>query len=258
MRKMKTTQLSKGDTLLMREAIDEAIQNSRINKPIDVDEEVDDLVIEYSERISKFNFNNDTLDNEKEKQQRIISKKSNNKLIKEVNAEYVKLYPNHTIIPLPDLLNILKKYDLYSGKTKYYNKLIPQKNLIEMEKFWDESEQKDFFGFGDFDLNSVSGLDISDISQLHNYRSSYRSNNDITTNILQIVAPLNEFKLSPTEKTIGQFIVHENEFDEKNILKPVPVNLDPIVYVPVKYPTPGGAALIITQWGPEANLPEFN
>jgi len=29
-------------------------------------------------------------------------------------------------------------------------------------------------------------------------------------------------------------------------------------YSHCKYPTPGGAALIVTQWGPEADLPEFN
>ena len=253
----KTTAISKGDTLLMREAIDEAIKHSRINKPTEIDDEVDELVMEYASKMSNLNFNNDLLKKEKKKQQDIIDKKRNNKLIGDVNEAYAKKYPNHTIIPLADLLVILKKYNLFSGDTKYYNKMIPQRNLEEISDFWNTSTPHSF-GMVHFNLNSLSDMEAESVSDLEFNESSYRSAKKITSASMRIIAPLNEFTIGKEEQIIGQFIVHDKEFDEKNIKKPIPVNLDPIVYVPVKYPTPGGAVLIISQWGPEADIPEFN
>ena len=257
----KSTALAKGDTLLIREAINEAILNSRINKPIEITDTVDELVLEYGEKLSRFNFGNKILQKEQDKHLSIVQRKQQNKLIEEVNKLYSEKYPNHTIIPMSDLTQILKKYDLYSGDTKYYSKLIPQTNLNVMTEFWDEHSTEKY-GFGNFDLNKLNDLNIADARDLkYSYNDDYYSRRNelrVDTSSLQIIAPLNEFELGEEEKVIGNFIVHDREWDEKNIKKPRPINLDPIVWIPVKYPSIGGAALIITQWGPEADIPEFN
>jgi len=255
-----TTALAKGDTLKIREAIREAILNSQINKPIDITEEVDEKILEYGRRLKKFDFGNDLFEKEQEKLDEIRRNKERNVLISKINENYSKEYPNHIIIPISDLTKILKKYDLFSGDTKYYNKLIPQKNLLDMEDFWEKSSNK--LGFGNFNLYNLETLNISSVNELtyYTHREHYYSDDrdPVSEKSLQIIAPLNEFNVGKEEKIIGNFIVHDSEFDEKNIKIPQPLNLDPIVWMPVKYPTPGGAALIVTQWGPEADLPEFN
>ena len=255
-----TTAIEKGDTLKMREAINQAILHSRINKPTEILEEVDELVLDYGRRLKSFNFGSSMLQKEEQKHTQIQTTIKQNKLIKDVNSYYMEKYQNHTIIPLSDLTKILKKYDLFSGNTEYYNKLIPQKNLIEMEEFWKNSDHNPF---GVFDLNNLSELEVRDIASIDCVKEErgtwgepkklYAKKSD-----LQIIAPLDEFTLSSTEKVIGNFIVHDYEWDEKNVKIPQPLNLDPIVWIPIKYPAYGGAALIITQWGPEADLPEFN
>lgn len=250
-----TTAIAKGDTLEMRDAINQAIQDSRINKTVEITEEVDQAVLEYGKKLNKFNFNHGVLEEQKNKQVEIQNQKNHNKLIAAANAFYAEKYPNHVIIPISDLNKILAKYDLYMGETRFYNKLIPQKNLNEMDEFW-STHQENQYGFGVFDAYNINGLKISDMSSIEEGRGHY--SNVFETDILQIIAPLNEFKLSKEEKVFKNFIVHDNEWDEKNIKKPVPINLDPIVGVPVKYPVAGGALLIMSQWGPEADLPEFN
>jgi len=256
----KTNALAKGDTLKIREAIKEAILNSQINKPVEITEEVDEMVLDYGRRLKKFDFGNDLLKKEEEKQDEIRRNQERNKLISVINDKYSKEYPNYVIIPLPDLTKILEKYDLYSSDTRHYSKFIPQKNLIAMEEFWEKSDSK--LGFGNFNLYDINSLNISSLSELEYYkkRDSYwgGEKDRITEKSLQIIAPLNEFTIGKEEKVIGNFIVHDKEFDEKNIKKPIPINLDPIVWMPLKYPVAGGAALIVTQWGPEADLPEFN
>jgi len=256
-----TTAIAKGDTLQIREAIKEAILNSQINKPIDIDEEVDEKVLEYGRRLKKFDFGNEFLEKEEAKLDEIRRNKQKNELILNVNKAYSETYPNHIIIPISDLTKILKKYDLFSGSTKYYNKLIPQKNLLDMEDFWEKSKSK--LGFGNFNLYNLENLNISSFGELTYFKEKdiYYSRSKekvVTPKSLQIIAPLSEFNVGKEEKVIGNFIVHDSEFDEKNIKIPKPLNLDPIVWMPVKYPSVGGAALIVTQWGPEADLPEFN
>jgi len=254
---MKTTALAKGDTLAMREAISEAILNSQINKPTNITEEVDEVVLDYSQRLKNFNFGHDILDEVEDKQRDIQSQKEQNKLLNTVNKHYSELYPNNVIIPLSDLTKILKKYDLYSSSTRFYTKkLIPQKNLAEMEKFWENADKS---AFANFDLNNLSDLTLTSMTDItRNHQRESILNVLVDRKSLQIIAPLNEFGLGKEEKVIGNFIVHDKEWDAKNIKKPVPLNLDPIVWIPLKYPTVGGAALIITQWGPEADIPEFN
>ena len=250
------TALAKGDTLKMREAISQAILDSKINKPVDISEEVDELILDYSRRLKNFNFGSQELSKEEEKFKEIETQKTQNKLIQEVNELYLKEYPNHVIIPLSDLTKILHKYDLYSGSTRYYDKMIPQKNLMEMEDFWGKTNK---LGFSNFDLNNLSNLSINSVNSIstNDHNDRYSRGDNVSRNSLQIIAPLNEFKLTKEEKVIGNFIVHDHEWDARNIKKPAR-NLDPIVWIPVQYPSIGGAALIITQWGPEADIPEFN
>jgi len=261
---MKTTDIVKGDTLKIREAISEAILKSQINKPITINDDVDESILDYRRRLKNFNFGNNFLENEQKKYEEIQSLKSKNKLIIDVNNYYSKIYPNNVIIPLSDMTKILKKYDLFSGQTKYYNKLIPQRNLNLIEKFWTNADKKPFCNF---DLNDLSNLELNNINEIKKindvrdddfyYRPRRNRTSFVDTHSLQIIAPLNDFDLTKEEKVIGNYIVHDKEWDEKNIKKPAK-NLDPIVWIPVKYPSVGGAALIITQWGPEADIPEFN
>ena len=252
---MKKNALVPGDTLKIRQAIDKAIEHSKINKPVDITEEVDDMIIAYAERMSEFNFGNNILETERGKKRNIEEQKAKNKLILETNAYYAEKFPNNTVIPLSDLTKILEKYELYSGSTRFYHKLTPPKNLKEIKDFWEKSEKT---SFGIFSLDSLYNLTITEINQLTDTnRNNWGVYSTASKKSLQIIAPLNEFTLTKEEKIIGKFIVHDADWDEKNIKKPQPINLDPIVWVPVKYPSIGGAALIITQWGPEADIPDF-
>lgn len=199
-----------------------------------------------------------------------------------IYAYYKQHYPQYSIISLKDMITVCEKYGLIFGSVDKYKNLIPEKNLNDVELFFkmmDERIKKasDSSPIHRYDMKNIyqqtatSLLDVEAAFQLQEI-GRYSGQMDFRKAHLQITAPKNHFTLSHRDKVIGSCIVSHDDFDlsesigknresqrvarEERRARRLRVT-DPIIWVPIQFPMKGGACMIITKWGEEANYPEF-
>lgn len=152
------------------------------------------------------------------------------------NIEYFRVhYPNNKFITEPEVKKLCEKYGLLMGNSSTYIGDIPEKNLIEIEKFKlrEEDFAIDFFRY-------TLGVDPFNISGDH----------------LGFIRFWREAELNPPthkvekEKPAFKICAPKEDFETWGFEVKDGFNLvwDPVVLQPVK-----GGFLIVTAWGNEAS-----
>lgn len=219
--------------------------------------------IEYKNSMKRLGFKPTALIETVSKVERMIEER---KSLAFAFEYYRKNYPNFHVIPTCVLFDVSERFKLISGRIDRYSVNVPEKNLKEIERFvndikiplFDEDILK-------YDSKNYS-KSISDLGELLIHKSLKSAERH-----LFITAPREHFVLEHRDKIIGSLIVPNfrknlknsmqeaidrrrkavSEMNMRSILK------DPIVWAPVWFPLKGGAVMVASKWGPEADIPEF-
>lgn len=212
----------------------------------------------------------------------VVDKQEKNKLSQQtINLiqEYKRLYPLNKFITLEQVKTICGKYGLAYGEISRFQGFVPEKNLIDIEKFAKKYEFKSAIMSGHSDMRDsiIMSMDKIQITKpgeenLRGYKSSgYGFVNlifdDKSTLVLQqgtkdwdgihfygtnsnnriseldfIYASLTSLQIAAPQKDFNMQGMTVKKFQ---IVKEVP---DPVVLQPIK-----GGFLIVTAWGDEAS-----
>jgi hypothetical protein len=154
-------------------------------------------------------------------------------------------YPHNKFITEEAVQAICEKYGLVFASTQYYKGDVPEKNLLEMEKFVlrKEDEVKDWASDLTASLRSLQRRMISD---------DWGMNRMIRGEQYEYIFPSFASEEERPTKNTFKICAPEKDFDTSNLIKKghkLELNIpDPIVLQPVK-----GGYLIVTKWGLEAS-----
>jgi len=225
--------------------------------------------IEYFNRLTNVGFNSVIgIQSTKQKAEEIAKNKRVKESYETILNHYKQNFPQYHIISLKDMITVCEKYGLIFGGTNNYKKLIPEKNLQDVEEFFCHMESyvakkgKQIYQQYRTPLLNTAEFSLDDYN-----RFGYKDAN------LQITAPKNHFLLHNGDKIIEHCIVKDGDFDTTKVFKKSRgdqeaareerrafrrlLMTDPIIWVPIRFPMQGGACMIITKWGEEASYPEF-
>lgn len=192
----------------------------------------------------------------------VISDDDKNAVLNEAILKHHKKFPFHKYIDLKSLYKLLDKYNLYLGIDELYTGDIPIKNAKDLIDFDNAckssvSEKNKILHIEDKwkNIPNRGGQPFHEIAKLTLNRD-YRGKHNIALPYY-IVAPLSDFN------TEGCVVANQEVFKRKlttwkgvkRYMKMKKIE-DPIILKPVFW---GGVLLftIVTKWGPEAMIPEF-
>lgn len=172
---------------------------------------------------------------------------------------YNMAFPTKNVIPLSTMIKICEKYGLVFGKADLFVQEIPLENLKEIKEFdanAKKSTSKRVF------LNPSNLMMYQGESSLDGY--SDWGSNDIT---YHVSAPRSFFlqKSRGLIQTGAYLHIDEGEsiskrmntLKEERRIRKMARSFDPIVWASVKFPLGGGACVLVTKWGKEAEYPDF-
>jgi len=219
----------------------------------------DNKEFDYFNKLENLGFSSvEGVDSVKQKKQGFNDYKNIQKSYQEIVEFYKFNFPCNHVITLKDMITICEKYNLVFGRISIYKNLVPEKNLAEFEDFknrlWKvlDKKEKQFLQNSETPLKEATSLDFT--TGLYSSRKSEA--------IYYITAPKEHFKLTKYDKIIGTAIVNGDfgksvkQVREERIANKLALR-DPIIWLPVKFPMEGGACMITTKWGEEAEFPEF-
>lgn len=174
---------------------------------------------------------------------------------------YREKYPIYKVIPLTLMIKIAEKYNLFFSKNENYIGDIPLKNVKELERFVEYAKGYEVY-VPAVRTNNILDIKSETYSSIEANYSDYRhaapyNNREID---FYITAPRNQFRTHDNLVTVGQYLIEKQNIAQKTfdaIYAELKRPKDPIVWIPVEFPMPGGACMIISKWGEEANYPEF-
>ena len=261
-----------------RKEFDVEIQN--VSKAMETLLNTKDDSFDYFSRLANIGFKSVIgIQETRVRSEQIAKNKNIKNAFDTIFAYYKQNYPQYSIISLKVMITVCEKYGLIFGAVANYKNLIPEKNLNDVEEFFkmmDDRVKKASDTLGNYRMKNIyqknmsspltveASFSLSDVDKYNqiNPRNAY----------LQITAPKDHFTLGHRDKIIGSCIVSHGDFDlsesfgnnresqrlarEERRARRLRVT-DPIIWVPVQFPMIGGACMIITKWGEEANYPEF-
>lgn len=223
--------------------------------------------------LTSFSFKNIPVNQEvikrKEQIEELKEEKVHNEKFLEAVASHCKLFPFHKFLDVASLYKIIKKYNLYLGNNDFYTGDIPVKNAKDLVEFENDIQNINYSKRGG---TFHERLDYNERYHSKNdgpFKSDkplcvVETLNDGANNVYlpyYIVAPLKDFNTKGAQ-IIGNEIILTEKFDFKEyhstakkerarIKAEDPVILKPFFFKGIMLLT------IVSKWGLEGNLPEF-
>lgn len=197
--------------------------------------EIDPKLIQKAERLKNLGFTSAAPLIELTKEEK--EKSLNNQFLdlKQLAYKFNCKYPFKKIISLSQIKELCKKYNLILGEIQYFKADIPEKNLVEIEKFMET--------FDRYDLGMKKV--ITEIIYSRHSPDSWEKYGYVPGE-MQIVAPQTDFQSYYIESSR----IEDGVVSEINVVYPE----DPIVVLPLRTSDDKEAELflIVTAWGIEA------
>jgi len=195
---------------------------------------IDPKLIEKSERLKNLGFTNAAPLQELRQENKLLSENQKLMDLRDFAFKFNCKYPFKKIISLSQIKELCKKYNLILGNINHFEADIPEKNLIEIEKFMQT--------FDRYDLGMKKIIDINYSRHIFGSWESYR----YEPGEMQIIAPQTDFN----SWYINSTKIEDGVATELNVVYPE----DPIVVLPLRTSDDKEAELylIVTAWGIEA------
>lgn len=241
-------------------AADKALKeaNEILSKPTEFDHEKLDLM-------NKLGFNNGA--NLRERQ--IVKKEKDDARYKaEIVKKYTDKYPNNKFIFFDQVINICSKYNLVCGEVYSYKGDVPMKNLKEIDAF--SPGKEDIYYYEINRLNNFNEernafnkyIIVRNQNFIEEFRNKIKLDNtysigntsEISEHQIYIKSKDYYYEYNKVPLYIcapeADMNIRQNQYIENGIIK---TNIpDPIVLHYVKE-----GFLIVSKWGPEANIKEL-
>lgn len=161
----------------------------------------------------------------------------------ELVSYYGQWYPHNKFITEAAVDKICEKYGLVFADARFYKGDVPEKNLIEMERFVVRKEDK---------VQDWTSLFTESLQSLTNSLLRRRGFGDLQNQWGEITTPAFPSEEKATPKSEFKICAPEKDFDTSSLTKKghkLELNIpDPIVLQQVK-----GGYLIVAKWGLEAS-----
>lgn len=171
-----------------------------------------------------------------ENQKRINNKNSLNSRKVSLTKFYemttqMSLYLNYRIITMPQVIQILEKYNLFIGPVNRYQGSMPRhaaEQLLNYKKAWNSYHRPDL----NLNHRKITHAYFDETEPICAQNNGYNSGLS-NINKLYICAPFGDFDKSKSRNVVGKEIFYNNEIKPPFEFHPMPPPPDPIVLNPL-------------------------